>query len=429
MQHSGPLTFVGFGFGPIQAGLFVLEAFRSGNFGRLVIAEALPESVHAVRRNHGHVAINVAHKDRIESLSIGPLELEDPAEPADRARLVEAVTEASEIATAVPSIRFYKSEAAGSIHRILAAGLEKRAGKAVLVYAAENHNHAAEALEDAVLTEVSAPKRDSVRAATCFLNTVVGKMSGVIADPDQIAELGLRTVTPDDPRAFHVETFNRILISSVRFPKELAVQRGIEVFEEKPDLFPFEEAKLYGHNAAHAVAAYLGSLRDLVRLEELREVAGAVDFVRRALLEEAGAALLEKWKGVDPLFTRGGFDAYVDDLLDRMFNPFLGDLVARVARDPERKLAWNDRLVGTMRLVVAQGIRPARIAIGAAAALICMRPDLRSPDAEPDPVLEEIWRPANPDPAEKEEILRLIRQALPKLRSWITRGSWTFPDG
>ena len=428
MRPSNLLTFVGFGFGPIQAGVFVLEAFRSRNFGRLVIAEALPEAVHAVRRNKGLVELNIAHSDRIESLGVGPLELEDPAEPADRARLVEAVAEASEIATAVPSVRFYKSDAPGSIHRILAEGLQRRAGKAVIVYAAENDNHAAEALEDAVLTEVSAPKRDSVRAATCFLNTVIGKMSGVIADPDQVAELGLRPVTPGNPRAFHVESFNRILISSVRFQKDLAFDRGIEVFEEKPDLLPFEEAKLYGHNAAHAVAAYLAALRELVRLEELRTVAGAVDFVRGALLEEAGAALMKRWTGVDPLFTRNGFGAYVDDLLERMFNPFLGDLVARVARDPERKLAWNDRLIGTMRLVLAQGLPPSRLAIGAGAALFCMQPDLRAPDAVPDPFLEEIWRSANPDPAEKEEVLRLIRDALPKLRSWMKRGYSTFPD-
>ena len=32
-------TFVGFGFGAIQAGLFLYEAYRSGNFGRLVVAE------------------------------------------------------------------------------------------------------------------------------------------------------------------------------------------------------------------------------------------------------------------------------------------------------------------------------------------------------------------------------------------------------
>lgn len=42
-------TFVGIGFGPIQSGLFLLEAHRSGNFDRLVVAEIVPEIVDAVR--------------------------------------------------------------------------------------------------------------------------------------------------------------------------------------------------------------------------------------------------------------------------------------------------------------------------------------------------------------------------------------------
>ncbi len=31
--------FTGFGFGPIQGGLFVKEAFQSGNFARIVVSE------------------------------------------------------------------------------------------------------------------------------------------------------------------------------------------------------------------------------------------------------------------------------------------------------------------------------------------------------------------------------------------------------
>jgi hypothetical protein len=46
---QGQRTFVGFGFGPIQAGLFLDEAYRSRSFGWLVVAEVLPEIVSAVR--------------------------------------------------------------------------------------------------------------------------------------------------------------------------------------------------------------------------------------------------------------------------------------------------------------------------------------------------------------------------------------------
>jgi len=63
-------TFVGFGFGPIQAGLFLYEAARSGNFGRLVVAEVNPALVQDVRNNGGTVSINIAHQDRLETAKI-----------------------------------------------------------------------------------------------------------------------------------------------------------------------------------------------------------------------------------------------------------------------------------------------------------------------------------------------------------------------
>ena len=45
MALTGTRTYVGFGFGAIQAGLFLYEAYRSGNFARLVVAEVLPDLV------------------------------------------------------------------------------------------------------------------------------------------------------------------------------------------------------------------------------------------------------------------------------------------------------------------------------------------------------------------------------------------------
>jgi len=45
--------FTGFGFGPIQGGLFAKEAFQSGNFTRIVAAEIDDQLVDAVRANNG----------------------------------------------------------------------------------------------------------------------------------------------------------------------------------------------------------------------------------------------------------------------------------------------------------------------------------------------------------------------------------------
>jgi mannitol-1-phosphate 5-dehydrogenase len=372
---TGQRTFVGFGFGAIQAGLFLYEAFRSGGFSRLVVGEVAPDAVDALRRHAGCYAVNIAHHDRVEAARVGPVQIENPAASADLARLVEAVAEAEEISTAVPSVRFYTGPGPGSIHRILAGGLRRKVsvgGPRAVVYAAENHNHAAEILEAAVFDEIPADEKAKVRERVCFLNTVIGKMSGAIADAGEAQARHLATVTPDSPRVFLVESFNRILVSQVNFPQtpgEPRFERGIAAFVAKEDLLPFEEAKLYGHNATHAMAAYLCSVRGLQYIADLRRDPDLLGFIRDAFLKESGEALIHKHAGVDPLFTSEGYRAYALDLLERMTNPFLQDSVERVGRDPHRKLGWDDRLVGTLRLALHQNIVPRRYAVGTAAAL------------------------------------------------------------
>ncbi len=426
MTLSGARTYVGFGFGAIQSGLFLYEAFQSGQFGRLVVAEVLPEMVAAVRRENGLFHVNIAHAQGVERALIGPVQIEDPAQAADRARLIDAIAAAEEIGTAVPSVNHYVSPSDGSLHRLLAEGLRlktRAGGPRAVVYAAENHNHAAEILEEAVFNVIPSEEREAVRAQVRFLNTVIGKMSGVIATQEELEAAGLLPVTPGSPRAFLVEAFNRILISRIDFgPGADPFQRGIRVFEEKADLLPFEEAKLYGHNATHALAAYIGSLLGVERIADLRRQPDVMTFLRTAFIEESGAALIRKYRGLDPLFTPEGYAAYADDLLERMTNPYLRDTVERVGRDPARKLGWDDRLIGTMRLAHHQGIRPIRYALGTAAALSVMQNRAPAEINDPDATLDALWGESAPEMNERRAVLALIHTALEYLRDWSATG-------
>ena len=424
---TGARTYVGFGFGAIQAGLFLHEAYCSGNFRRLVVAEVLPDLVANLRRVGGNYALNIAHPDGVESVRIGPIEIYDPAVAADQECLVDALAEAQEISTAIPSVTYYRSAGPGSLQRLLAEGLRRKAadnGPAAVIYAAENHNHAAEILEEAVLGAMPSEEQDAVRARVQFLNTVIGKMSGVISDPATIGEQELATITPQDHRAFLVESFNRILISRVR-PSgagQPPFRRGIEVFEEKQDLLPFEEAKLYGHNATHALAAYLGALAGARHIADLKAIPGALAFLRAAFLDESGEALVRKHAGVDPLFTRQGYAHYADDLLARMTNPHLLDTVERVGRDPARKLGWNDRLVGTMRVALDQGVEPRRYAYGAAAALVALDRSILERTLPVKALLDPIWRDAAPAEGQAKLIADRIEAGLRLLRAWYGSG-------
>jgi mannitol-1-phosphate 5-dehydrogenase len=386
-------TFVGFGFGPIQAGLFLYEADRSGAFDRLVVAEVVPDVVRAVREAGGEFTVNIAHHDHVERAVVGPVEIVHPDDPV----LVDAIAQAEEIATAVPSVAHY-----GGLQAVLGAGLRRKTSRAV-VYAAENHNHAAE------LLEAAAGGHGGVR----FLNTVIGKMSRLVADARELAENDLAPVVPGLDRGFLVESFNRILVSRVRFAEPF--ERGIAVFEEKDDLLPFEEAKLYGHNATHALGGYLAALRGARLFSDI----DFLDLLRDAFVDESGAALVRRHEGVDPLFTPEGYRAYADDLLERMTNPLLLDTIERVTRDPDRKLGWNDRLIGTMRVARDAGVPAPRYALGAAAALEALG---TGPEA-----LGRLWGDVDPD--EREAVLAAVEEAADRLPAWLSGSPQTDPRG
>lgn len=408
-------TFVGFGFGPIQAGLFLTEALHSGAFNRLVVAEIVPEVVAAVRAAGGFT-VNIGHADHISTFSVAPVEIYNPAVSADRAALVAAVAEAGELATALPNVATYVVGGANSVSMILADGLVRKVaidGPPAVIYTAENHTQAAELLREAVSAALPDAQRAAALARVQFLDTIIGKMSGA---PETSSDL--QPVAPGLARAFLVEAFNRIYISQIQRPGDdlrwRDFRRGIAVFIEQPDLRPFAEAKLYCHNAGHALAAYLAHQLGYQRIDELRGRPDVLAFVRDAMIEESGAALVARFGGVDPLFTSAGMRTYAEDLLTRMVNPYVRDTVARVGRDPARKLAWEDRLIGAMRLALHAGITPRRYAVGVAAALRWLEIAPEHATA----YLSALWQPSAPAQAEAERVLEQIVLACSWLEMW-----------
>ena len=347
--------FTGFGFGPIQAGLFASEAFKSGNFKRIVIAEIVDELVEAVRENGGSYYVNVATSNGVEVMQIDNVELINPK--TDREKLVAALCESTEIVTSLPSVDFYSAGGDNSVAALISEGLSASSAKATIIYAAENNNHAAEVLFETV--EPGDNKNIQ------FLNTVIGKMSRVVTDAAEISKLKLKPIAPGIDRAFLVEEFNKILVTKCQLAD---FSPGIEVFIEKQDLLPFEEAKLYGHNAIHALLAYLGIAKGYKKMTNIKDDAGLMTIARKAFLNESGGALIKKYADLnDELFTQAGFKKYADDLLERMTNQYLQDTTDRAGRDPVRKLGISDRIFGTMSLAIEQGIEPTNMACAAAA--------------------------------------------------------------
>ncbi len=363
MRHD----FVGFGFGPIQAGLFAAEARQSGRFTDIVVSEIDAELVESVRRNGDCYAVNVAGSDGVETLSVKGVRLLNPREAQDRSELEVQLGKATEAVTSLPSVNIFKAGGTESVAGFLSRAMQREHSPALLVYTAENNNHAAEILQDGI-RDISGGVE--VQRPVQFLNTVIGKMSQVVSDEKEIEHRGLIPIVPGFPKAFLVEAFNHILVSRVVLP---GFEPGIQVFEQKEDLLPFEETKLYGHNAIHTLLGFFGQERGCLSMAQLRDFPDIMELARRAFVEEAGAALTGRYAHLnDPLFTQEGFLAYAGDLLLRMTNPWLDDAVARIVRDPLRKLGYADRVFGPIRLCLEQGVEPRRLAAGARAGIRCL---------------------------------------------------------
>jgi len=209
MSNSTELKHVFVGFGPIQAGFFVHEAVRSGNFSRIVVAEVDCQLVDAVRVNNGSYTVNIAHKDGVEAVRIDGVEILNSTIDKDNEILRQALTGATEIVTSLPSVAFYTAGGDNSIAALIAKGLQDSTVPTTFIYTAENNNYAAEILEKAVNEITDKPISHFVQ----YIDTVIGKMSQIVTEPERISQMKLQPIAPGLDRAFLVEEFDQILIN------------------------------------------------------------------------------------------------------------------------------------------------------------------------------------------------------------------------
>jgi len=122
-------------------------------------------------------------------------------------------------------------------------------------------------------------------------------------------------------------------------------------------------AKLFIHNAPHAILAYLGFLKKYKYIHEAmndkkirRIVIGSMNEITEGLI---------KAKYVPKYFA----ERYKKKEILRFENQLLFDPISRVAREPIRKLGKENRIVLSLRLAQRNKYPPKNIAIGVKAAL------------------------------------------------------------
>jgi mannitol-1-phosphate 5-dehydrogenase len=175
------------------------------------------------------------------------------------------------------------------------------------------------------------------------------------------------TVNDPDPLLVAAEPYARLPFDATDWRGPIPDVPGL-VPVHTPQKWSLERRrKLYTHNGGHAVLAYHGALRGLPTIWRAAEDP-AVAAELRGFWAEVDAALAAD-PAAGPVFDAAYQQGHEDDLMRRFRNRALGDTVERVGRDPARKLARDDRLVGAGLLCLQHGVTPRHVARATAAAL------------------------------------------------------------
>jgi mannitol-1-phosphate 5-dehydrogenase len=182
--------------------------------------------------------------------------------------------------------------------------------------------------------------------------------AGAIAD----VAVGRGSWRTEGSAEFVSDAFRSLLVDERRLLTGVPALPGVG---GTPSFLAHLYEKLYVFNAGHAVSAYFGWLRGHSTIAE----AAADPFLRPLI----AGAMLEGRRGLLAAHpSLGAFlDGRVAEALARFADPELADPIDRVAREPIRKLAPGDRLLGPAELIMRRtGRVPEYFALAVAGALL-----------------------------------------------------------
>jgi len=122
--------------------------------------------------------------------------------------------------------------------------------------------------------------------------------------------------------------------------------------------------KLFLHNTPHCITAYLGALLGVTYVHEAMQRKHAAQIVEGAMNEMLQALKLQ-WD-----IPHEFLEWYAQKELARFRCPLLFDPVARVAREPLRKLEMHGRLIGAAQMCLTLGVLPQNLIKGIIGAIL-----------------------------------------------------------
>lgn len=338
---------VQFGAGNIGRG-FIAQLFHESGY-EVVFVEAIPALVDEINRRKKYTIHIVG--DEAQDVEITNIR----AVPSEKVDQVAQEVARAEIACTAVGVNVLK-QVAPALARGIALRSQTPDPLPLNILICENQLDADQILREAVREHLPAELHAYLDTQVGFVLCVVSRMVPVMTPEERRA----------DPLAIKVEAYKRLPVDAKAIKGQLPPIVGVEPVE---NFLGHVERKLFVHNAAHAILGYLGWLKGYTYVHE-----AMADEQIRSLLDESMQEVIEAMVRKHG-FSHEEMQEYLADLYHRFENAALGDTIARVARDPERKLRPDDRLVGAARLLLENGLEPKGFCTAIAAALLYDNPE------------------------------------------------------
>ena len=259
----------------------------------------------------------------------------------------QAIAECDLMATAVGAriLKFIIPNIVAGLRRRWASG-----GGPLNIIICENLNDANKVVEGMIKEQLTEEEKTVFDRSVGLVEASIGRMV-----PVQTEEM-----KDGEPLRVCVERYGFLPVDKAAFKGEIPQIRDMVPFE--PFDF-FVKRKLFIHNMGHATTAYLGGLAGCTFIYEAIDIPDIRIIAQNAMQESALA--LSRHYGV----SLADIQLHISDLLGRFTNSALKDTCERVGGDPARKLGPTDRLIGSSLMALSEGITPAYISVGSAAAL------------------------------------------------------------
>ncbi|KAJ5242862.1 uncharacterized protein N7469_001189 [Penicillium citrinum] len=303
-----------FGGGNIGRG-FVAEFLHTAGY-EVVFVDVMDSIINSLQSSKSYQVTEVSEEGESTKTITNYRAINSKTHEAD---VIQEISDADIVTCAVgPNILKF-------IAPVIAKGIDLRTASVPLaVIACENMIGGTDTLHGFIKDNTDSSRVETLGERASFANSAIDRIV-----PAQAPDAGLNV---------RIEKFYEWVVEQLPFGK--FGHPDIPAIHWVDHLEPYIERKLFTVNTGHATAAYYGKYAGKKTIAEAMKD----EYVRntvRDVLQETASLIVDKHE-----IAAQEQQDYVEQIINRISNPYLEDSVERVGRAPIRKLGRKERFIG-----------------------------------------------------------------------------------